>query len=42
MIWTYHLITKTTFTEDVDITGGLTIGGVLTYEDVTNIDSVVL
>ena len=30
----------TTFTEDVDITGGLTIGGVLTYEDVTNIDSV--
>jgi len=30
----------TTFKEDVDITGGLTIGGVLTYEDVTNIDSV--
>ena len=30
----------TTFTEDVDITGGLTIGGVLTYEDTTNIDSV--
>ena len=30
----------TTFTENVDITGGLTIGGVLTYEDVTNIDSV--
>ena len=30
----------TTFTEDVDITGGLTIGGVLTYEDVTNVDSV--
>ena len=30
----------TTFTEDVDITGGLTIGGALTYEDVTNIDSV--
>ena len=30
----------TTFKEDVDITGGLTIGGVLTYEDTTNIDSV--
>jgi hypothetical protein len=30
----------TTFTENVDITGGLTIGGVLTYEDTTNIDSV--
>ena len=30
----------TTFTEDVDITGSLTIGGVLTYEDTTNIDSV--
>ena len=30
----------TTFTENVDIEGNLTIGGVLTYEDVTNIDSV--
>ena len=29
-----------TFTENVDIEGNLTIGGVLTYEDVTNIDSV--
>ena len=30
----------TTFTENVDIEGNLTIGGVLTYEDTTNIDSV--
>ena len=30
----------TTFTENVDIEGSLTIGGVLTYEDTTNIDSV--
>ena len=29
-----------TFTENVDIEGNLTIGGVLTYEDTTNIDSV--
>ena len=30
----------TTFTENVDIEGNLTVGGALTYEDTTNIDSV--